>query len=313
MPAPPLPDRQYARSALLALASTTLVLLLGCGDPSVDILQPSDQFQFSLFGALDVAADTQVIRVEPLGDSTQVGAPRDLDATVLLENLDSGEQISLRDSLTTFGAEPIAVHNLWTTHPIRPSTSYRIVVRSGGASVTTATTTTPSRPPTLSHTAFPDTALFLPCVFPENPNNEARDANSFTVTAQDVDRIAGAEVIYPLRTPPSTAPRIFDHLEGVEQNEDLFNISVFYRRDLVRANPTPPPPPAMRDCASPSDFQRPYAQVIVAAGGPDWPDWRGLPLDQIARPDSFSNVDGGNGFIGAVYSDTVEVPVANRP
>jgi len=142
------------------------------------------------------------------------------------------------------------------------------------------------------------------------PNNQRRPANTFTVTARNVDRIAAAEVHYPIVGAP---PRVFNHFEGVERDEDLFIISIFYRENLVTANPNPPPPPAPPDCASRSDFAHPYAEVIVASGGPDWPTWRGLPLNEIARPDSFSNVQGGNGFVGGVYSDTVRVPVAERP
>lgn len=280
----------------------------------MDILQSSDQFQFSLFGTLNVAADTQVIRVEPLGDSTQVGAPRDLGATVVLENLDNGKQISLQDSLTTFGTEPTVVHNLWTTHPIQPATSYRVIVRSGGESATTATTTTPSRPPDLAHTSLPDTALRLPCIFLDNPNSEARDANSFTVTAQDVDRIAAVEVQYPIPSAPPRAQRLFNHSSSVEKDEDLFIISVFYRPDLVLSNPDniAPEDPGMRTCVGIDDFAPLHASVVVSAGGPGWPQWRGVSLDEIARPDSFSNVEGGHGFVGAIYPDTVKVPVRGR-
>lgn len=314
MPPSPSVRRQSTRSALAALVVAALLLTPGCKDPTVDVLQPSDEFQFSLFGALNVAADTQVIRVEPIGDSTQVGAPRDLNATVVLENLDSGEQIALQDSLTTFGTEPAVVHNLWTTHSIQPATSYRVVVRSEGESVTTATTTTPSRPPNLTYTAFPDTSLRLPCVFLDNPNSQARDANSFTVTAEDVDRIAAVEVRYPIPSAPPRTPRFFNHSESVEKDEDLFIISVFYRRNLIRSNRENfvPDRPMRRRCARIDDFASLYAIVVVSAGGPDWPQWRGVSLNEIARPDSFSNVEGGNGFVGAIYSDTVKVPVRER-
>jgi hypothetical protein len=307
--------QRFGLPVLTAFIAAALLLVPGCGDPIVNVLKPSDQFQFSMFGVLDVAADTQVIRIEPLGDSTQIGAPRELDATVVLENLDNGEQIPLQDSVTTFGTRPTLVHNLWTTHPIQPATSYRVAVQRNGEPVTTATTTTPSQPPNLTHTAFPDTALTLPCVFPVNPNNQREAANTFTVTAQDIDRIASAKVIYPIPGEPDLgpAPDAFDHLKGVEKDEDLFKISVFYRPDLVDVNPNQPPPPRMQDeCASRQDFSSPYALVAVAAGGPDWPEWRGLSLDEIARPDSFSNVQGGTGFVGGIYPDTVRVPLRER-
>lgn len=305
--------RQFALPLLASLLAAALLLVPGCKDPTVDVLRPSDQFRFSLFGVLDVAADTQVVRIEPLGDSTQIGAPRDLGATAFLENLESGEQIPLQDSLTDLG---VSVHNLWTTHPIQPSTSYRIVVQSESETVTTATTTTPPRPPNLSHTARPDTALRLPCVFPVNPNNERKAANTFTVTAKDVETIAAVRVRYPIPSAPTTAPRFFNHSGSVERQEngDL-TVSVFYRRNLVTSNPDLPSPgdPMLQPtCVELSDFSRPYARVVVSTGGPDWPAWRGLPLDQIARPDSFSNVQGGHGFVGGIYTDTIEVPVTER-
>jgi hypothetical protein len=300
--------------ALAAVVAASLSLAPGCKDPTVDVLRPDERFQFSLFGTLNVAADTQVIRVEPLDDSIQVGAPRNLDATVVLENLDSGEQISLQDSLTSFGDEPILVHNLWTTHPIEPATSYRVLVQREGEPVTTATTTTPAHPPTLTHTAIPDTAVKLPCTFSDNPNVQLESENTFRVTVQEANRIAAVEVTYPIPNAPSRAPRAFNHFDGVEQQEEgKFVISIFYRPDLVASNPNPPPPPQPQDeCASRSAFARPFVQVEVAAGGPDWPQWLGVPINEIARPDTFSNVQGGHGFVGATYSDTVEVPVIER-
>jgi len=303
----------FARSIVASLLAAALLLVPGCQDPTVDVLRPSDQFQFSLFGALDVAADTQVIRVEPLGDSTQIGAPETLGATVVLENLDSGEQIPLNDSLTNLG---VPVHNLWTTRPIQPSTSYRVVVQSEGEPVTTATTTTPSQAPTLSRTVRPDTALRLPCVFPVNPNNSRRAANTFTVTATNIEEVAAVRVRYPIPSAPRRARRFFNHSDGIENDDGEFIVSVFYRRDLVISNPdlpSPGNPMLQEECAGMDDFARPYAFVVVSAGGPDWPEWRGLPLDQIARPDSFSNVQGGHGFVGGIYSDTITVPVAERP
>lgn len=291
------------------LVAAVLLLVSGCKDPTVDVFRPTDQFQFSLFGALDVAADTQVVRVEPLDDSIQVGAPPTLDATLILENLDSGEQIRLQDSLATFGSDPVVVHNFWTTHSIEPSTSYRIAVRREGEPVATATTTTPARAPELS---VGGTALELPCIFPEDPNDQLKPQNSFRVVARNVDRLASVVVTYPIPDASPFIPRSVPHLKGAEKFEDLFRITVFYRPDLVALNPDQAAPSREPSCASQSDFARPSVKVAVAAGGPDWPKWRGAPLDEIARPDSFSNVQGGHGFVGATYSDTVEVPVLGR-
>lgn len=57
---------QIRTSLLLPMALTAgLFSIAGC-DPSVTVVNPSDQYHYSLFGALNVAADTQVVRVDPI-------------------------------------------------------------------------------------------------------------------------------------------------------------------------------------------------------------------------------------------------------
>ncbi|MFB6097830.1 MAG: hypothetical protein ABEK84_01690 [Salinibacter sp.] len=293
-----------------AVLVATLLLTPGC-DPTVKVLRPSAQYQYSLFGVLNVAADTQVIRVEPLGDTTQIGAPPSIDATVLLKDLSTGEEVVLHDSIGRVGTQNVRVHNFWTTHPIRPSTTYRISVRENGRTVTTATPTTPSNAPDLSHS----NTLLLPCIYP-TPANSKRGLNTFVVTARNVNRIAVADVIYPVTYQSERGPvatfNDFSHYGSIEEEGERFRIYYFYRRELTNLNPDPPPGPR-KECAGFEEFTHPYALAAVAAGGPDWPDeWRGLPLDQIVSPDTFSNVRGGHGYVGGIYSDTIRVPLRRR-
>ena len=297
---------------LFAAVSTLTVLLFSGCDPTVDVFRPNDQFRYSLYGALDVAADTQAIRVSPIDDSLGIGAPRTLNATVLLENLDTGEQVSLRDSFVTLNGETARVHNYWTTHPIQPTTSYQVTVRSEGEAVTTATTTTPARSPTLSQ----NNAFLLPCVFPGRfEEGEKRPQNTFVVEATNVDRIAAADVTYFVTFPSSgdslRLDKTFNNYGAVKDEGGYFEIPFFYRPALVDLNPIPSPSP---QCASIATLTYPYALVRVASGGPTWPeDWRGLPISAIANRDAYSNVKGGHGFVGGIYSDSIKVPVHFRP
>lgn len=295
--------------------ASMLILLFASGcDPKVDVFRPSDQHRYSLFGALNVAADTQVIRVSPIDDTTQVGAPSNLPVTVFLENLNTGERVPLQDSLTTLirGRRTIQAHNFWTTYQILPATSYRVTVQKDGETITSATTTTPAGPPVLDR----DNEFLLPCVFPKDcdDNRERREMNTFHVAVQNVRHVAEASVIYPItRALPGDTLRLrheFDHYKDVEDRGSFFEISVFYRPALVNIDPGTAP---VQTCASRRDFTHPYALVAVAAGGPTWPkNWRGEPLDLVAQPDTFSNVRGGHGFVGGVYSDTIKVPITER-
>lgn len=296
-----------------AVLAVILLTAGGC-DTSVSVVNPSDQYRFSLFGVLRVSADTQVVRVEPLGDTTQVGAPSEVEATVFLENRDSGTQVTLNDSLTVLGGGITQVHNFWTTHPIETATSYKISVRVDGEPVTTATTTTPAQAPTLKHEpdSTSDRAFLLPCEF-DFQDAPIESQNTFSARALGVESIAAAEVRYPVEVRgPQPFPWV-DHYSNVVYREepDHFRISVFYAEDLLSLNLTTDVP-GMDTCPARSAFVRSHATLRVAAGGPEWPAWRGVSLNEIARPDTFSNVRGGHGFVGGVYTDTIRVPIRQR-
>jgi len=310
MQLPPSFGRQYGGPALAAVLGT-LLLLTGACDPSVAVLSPSDQYQFSLFGTLDVAADTQVIRVEPLGDSTRVGAPPSLGASVVLTNLDTGVEVALEDSFEVVSGGLAQVHNVRMTDSIRPGTTYRVAVRVDGNAVTTATTTTPTQPPILRHEpdSTDDNPFLLPCEVNFQGDPQPKN-NTFTLRAFGLESLAAAEVRYPVDLPEDRAASLtqFDHYEDVTYRPQpgYHLVSVFYARDLFTLNEQ------NRGCPARSDFAKPYAVVTVVAGGPDWPEWRGASLNEIARPDTFSNVRGGHGFVGGIYTDTIRVPIRQR-
>jgi len=298
------------RTAVIAGLVLCLACTTGC-DTSVDVLQPSDEFQFSLFGTLDVARDTQIVRVEPLGDTTRIGAPAEIDARVVLENVDTGTRVSMQDSFATVGGGIGKVHNFWTTHPIRPGTSYRILVEKAGATVTTATTTTPEHPPELVHDpdSTRDRAFKLPCRL-NNRGRPLEGPNTFSFRIFEVSSVAAVQILYRVERATRTSPetRRIDWLDGARRRDEVpgYRVSVFYGKDLTNLNL------GGVGCISRSQLARPFASAAVTAGGPDWPDWPDASLDEIARPDTFSNVSGGHGFVGGVYTDTIRIPVESR-
>lgn len=304
--------RQYILSGMAAVLSA-LVLIAGC-DPSVDLVKPSAQYQFSLFGTLNVTADTQVIRVEPIGDTTQIGAPATIDAEVRLTNVETGTQVALNDSFAVVGGGIAQVHNFWTTDSIQPGTTYQVSVRVGGEVVTTATTATPARPPTLLHNPDmgADQPFVLPCVY-DGQGLPTSFRNTFSMRITDLENVAGLQVRYPLNLPGSETETAvltrFDHYDDVEYDdeEELYRASVFYGRDLVNI-----PDIAQQQCPTQSQFEESHAEVTVTAGGPDWPDWQDASINDIARPDTFTNVQGGHGFVGGIYSDTIRIPIQSR-
>lgn len=280
------------RSAIFALIGAGM-LLFGC-DPTVQAIEASDQHHYSVFGILNPVQDTQWVRVEPIAPPTTGGAPRTLNATVTLERLETGQTWTLRDSvMEVFSGEP--QHNFWTTAPVAPGSSYRLVVRGEDGDSTWATTTTPQGAPLVRVRG----AIYLPCLRREE------EANTFRVFVEDTDRVAALRVRY-FQSFEEKVSYDFDWYEEVERQRGAYVVRVNYLEDLRTTNTT-----IGRLCIADS------GKVIVAAGGPDWPSgahYRQASISEVARPDSFTNVQGGLGMVAGVYTDTVLVPVrARRP
>ena len=145
----------HFRSPVLALAALLLTIgfISGC-DNAIDPF--SEQGIYSIYGYLTLAPERQYIRVKALDAPLLPDSTRTLDATVTLENLDTGTATTLRDSVVAFG--DVFAHNFYTDAAIAPNTEYRITVERYDGATTRATTTTPS---ILTVTAAPETGNCL--------------------------------------------------------------------------------------------------------------------------------------------------------
>ncbi len=269
------------------------LLVMGC-DTSVDPFVPQDEEPFSLFGVLNPAADTQFIRIEPLADSVQVGSPPTIDATATLEHRGTNRTVTLRDSFMQVAVD-VAVHNFWTTEPIEPGARYRLRVERSDGQVSQATTTVPTAPPALAH----DSTFFLPCA-----DADARNTFNVEVTGLNENHLAGFWIIYVVNGHRFR----FDHFDDATYVAATYEVPVLYGVDLPRIPLVGAPGAPCTGRNRPS-----YALIAATAGGPDWPAFAGASLNEIARPDTFSNVQNGHGLLQGVYSDTLRIDAEARP
>jgi len=112
---------------------------------SCDNFEPlgqNDIYNFSIYGFLDVSADTQWVRVGTIREAID-DAPDPTGITVTLENLQTGETVELRDSL--FTTQDFL--NYWTTTDIENEHTYRIKVEGTGGKSSHAVLTTPKALP----------------------------------------------------------------------------------------------------------------------------------------------------------------------
>lgn len=264
-------------------------ILISACDTSVQSTVPSDEYHYSIFGVLNPAQDTQWVRVESLGAPTSGGASSSLNVTVTLHNVETGETWALQDSLMEVFRDEFQ-HNFWTQAPITPSTTYEVTVQNADGDTTRATTTTPARAPDIRI----ENPIRLPCTPPV-------EANRFEVKVREIEELAGLEVLYFQSVYGPTVIQDYDHYGSASKTNEGFSAYINYYNDLQSAQRT-----RSRPCLVDS------AKVIAAAGGPDWPEWaryHDATIGQLARPDSFSNVEGGHGTLAGVYLDTVDVPI----
>lgn len=120
-------------------------LLLGACEDTVDPILKSDR-QFTLWGALDMNADVQYLRIIPIRPTLDRSSRDELDVDVQSVHVETGDVVQWRDSVVTFPDGNIG-HVFSAPFRIRPNHSYRIEVRSPDSEiVTTATTTIPPLP-----------------------------------------------------------------------------------------------------------------------------------------------------------------------
>ena len=246
----------------------TGALLIGLGAACDEPFQPfqeEDAGAFSMFGYLDLGADTQWVRVMPVRHSLFL-EPGPLDAVVTLENLGSGRIVTLNDSIITTRDERLGrtayAHNFWTTEPLESGAEYRLkAVRPGGD----------------SSTALVELPEEMDLDFLTNPNNPL--FGSLRVRAE---RLLFSDVLYLKRNMcEGGAFTIF---------EDPQEPSTFEGGFPVRADATPP------ECYA---YFRPEVRVVTVKT--DWPYDPDMSDIEIAVPGIMpSNVENGMGFVGGV-------------
>ncbi len=136
--------RASAQGLLLAI-STGLVIccLTGC-DESVNPFIESDRI-FSVYGALDMGADTQWVRVVPIDTSLFVEAQPTIDARVFITDVTTGQQQEWTDSLFTF-RDGSKGHVFYAPLRVQPDHTYRLEFTRSDGQTATAETTIPPTP-----------------------------------------------------------------------------------------------------------------------------------------------------------------------
>lgn len=251
-----------------------LFLIGGC-DNSVDPFD-SESGLFSIYGYLTLSSERHFIRVKNLNEPPVASSKQELDATVTLENLDTGTLDTLSDSIVVF--DGINTHNFRADQPIQPGAAYRLTVERADGGTTQATATMPKMT-----RVDVDAEEVLDCDesvllnfrnIPESNQLELSIAVNWDDETQWVHRPNAATQtgIIPLRVVEDAVPD--PALAAIEEPE--------------------------RYCTILDDGDM---RIAYTHFGPDW------PADSVLTDPTESLVENGLGVFGGIHQDTLDFTV----
>lgn len=266
-----------------------VVLLTGCEedvDPFVEEGRP-----FTVWGYLDAAADTQLVRVFTLQQSIGLNRAGPLDATVTTTDLTTGERRVWTDSVIVFSPTNTG-HVYWSDFRAQHGHRYRLeVTRSDGATSSTEVLVPPRV--TIDFPADP-TNLKIPVrIEGAAPNLIGLGVKYIGVPAYPVNP-------YPPGTPrpPAFAYPVTVSYDGkAEVTEDGWSVVIDMQEDFATVQDE-----FLRNCL-PSRVVLQRMEFLVLSANEEWSPPGGVfDPNVLVDPGTLTNVDNGFGFFGAGQS-----------
>lgn len=267
---------RFRRCYAVFAVMTAALIPAGC-DESFTPLAPAS-VDYSIFGYLDAAADTQWIRVMPIRTVTTT-TPDLVGATVTLEHLGTGQVIELRDSVFRYtnhthpdlGSEGVYVHNFWTTERIQPGATYRMIARREGEEPAEAVVS-----------------------IPQDYNVEVWVSQFWP--GADVFRIEGLKHIAFVKTFAHYTDTCGSDVRGVffrtvRRDGEAYTLPI--KRDTV-------PPRGL--CGAP---RLDRLELWTAGSQVPWPSGIEYATGGIAVPEEVTNISNSVGYIGGVFTKRV--------
>lgn len=277
-------QRSFSFTFLFSLF-TTILLLSGC-DQTFQPIQDNYHVPFSMFGYLDVSADTQWVRVTPVRH--QIDISTDVpEMAVSVTDLKTGNSAAFNDSLFLYpdGRHILSAWN--TTDILKPEQTVRFKAERPDGAESHSTITFPPDFPTPRVEIYEESDLVL-------------------LYIEGVERLVEVQV------------RALAHVKAPSEGWDY--IDVFRRpmrriyqtgTDAFRVQMTPGSKYVLNvrePRAGWDDLEVEYLdhQIFVASGGPEWrEDLSDLPDIEYSLPEVLSNVENGTGYMFGIVSKSV--------
>lgn len=276
------PVKKPFRKMRVSFLVLALLILSSCGQ-DFQPLEANDQYFFSFYGLIDAGADTQWVRITPVREQVEMLTDGS-DLKVTLENLDTGQEHIMNDSLFIQGRN---VLNFWTKGSVEHNQTYRLKAELPGGETSEVTVTTPEEMP------LPRVVVFtIPGSSPE-----------YYVFVDKQVNLADIQVKYYVRllAPNLNVERTFsfayrNHAEITEEFPDHYTVQInpdAELREIERQVLLPPD----------GEIEVVYRQVYVATSYLEWNE-EIESLDDVtySLPQTLQNVENGLGYVIGIDS-----------
>lgn len=272
----------------VVLALFTIVTGTGC-EQTFEPLQDNDRYAFSMYGTLDLHADTQWVRIMPVGETLLPENPELKEAEVILTRELTGESSVMEDSLFRF-SNTVFVWNYGSAESLNPNEAYTITAETPDGLQSKVTVTMPS-------------VLPVPEV---EYDTEFEDA---TVTGSSVEPLVSFEFRYHVQvntdfgcTPETEI--ILSHLGDVyvDYQDGSYLLDVENRTAIARELGV-----------TGSNFIINRRELVIIAASGDWPDLTDLNDEETRLPDAVSNVENGTGVVAGIAARYITITPRREP
>lgn len=271
----------YSRSLGLAIL---FLGLISC-ESEFEAFEPGPT-SFGVYGYLDTAADTQFVRVIPIRRTLERDG-QGFEGTVTITNLDTGEAYVAQDSVMLSDSTLALAY--WAAMKPKPTQRYRLdVVPSDGAELT-AQTRVPELMPGDSIYIFParlENKLFYPVYLLslDKPPFDLRFVYEVSETP------TGPHDRFQIRYPGDLTGRKVDRPDAWYLEVDLSRDSKDVRQAWIDAHGRPPATLYLHGIT-----------ILAATVSDEWIPPGGIfDLETLIMPGTYGNIEGGEGFFGAV-------------
>lgn len=273
-------------AGLFTVLFFSILFFFSC-ENSFQPLQENNQYAFTMYGTLDFHADTQWVRIMPIGKTL---LPKDSipdPTTVALIRKKTGETTFFSDSLFRFGGDTY-VSNYWSTKPLVANENYTLIAENSNGDQS------------LSNIHIPS-----PLPLPTVEYSTEREVGF--ISGFSADPLVSLETRYLVQvTDERCLPEreiILSHLEDIVPSGDgsfvlkIDNLSKISKLLGV----------------IPGDFIINHRELVLIAASTDWPDLTDLSEQEIVLPDVVSNVEHGTGLVAGISRRILEISPRRRP